>query len=179
MWTFIPDNRNHAILWYFITPAPYWLTRNPFQWKVKRLSIKTIIASWFAAFLLLSLSPQSVRATERVAYLHCAAQEGTPNNDLEQACAALAQELGKTRTVSRINTDSFGGQEGLHIRLTIAIKNRHSLKVKLDWQSIVDGRINQEYTGRELMIHSSDQQLNIGSFALMARSLAKNSNLPE
>ena len=143
------------------------------------MNIRSIIATGFAAFLLFTLTPQSSRAAERDAYLHCVAQEGTPKTDLEQACTALALELGKTRAVFRANTDSFGDQEGLHIRLNIAIKNRHSLKVKLDWQSIVDGRVNQEYTGRDLVIHSSDQQINTGSFALMARSLAKSSNLPE
>jgi len=143
------------------------------------LNIRSIIAAGFTACLLFILTPQSGHATERVAYLQCAAQEGTPKSDLEQACAALALELGKTRAVLRANTDSFSSQEGLHIRLNVAIKNRHSLKVKLDWQSIIDGRINQEYTGRELVIHSSDQEIGKSSFALMARSLAKSSNLPD
>ena len=122
---------------------------------------------------------QSSNAAEKIAHLHCAAPAGTPNNDLEQACTALERELEKTRVVLRTNASNFDGQEGLHIRLNVTIKNRHSLNVKLDWQSVVDGRIDKEYTGRELVIHSSDQQINTGSFALMARSLAKSSNLPE
>ena len=131
------------------------------------------------AALLGLMAPHKTAAKEINTFLHCVSTKETSPRNLELACSALAQELAKNYKVLRRNVTSFGVEEGLHIRLTIATKNRHSFNASLIWERINSGRITQKYTGQQLTTYSSDQETNRVSFAQMAQTLAKHSDLPE
>lgn len=88
--------------------------------------------------------PRKTPAKEIISFLHSVSTRETPSCNLELVCSAPAKEQAKTHNVLRRNVTGSEGEEGLHIRLTIATKNRHSFIQSLIWERTNSSRITHK-----------------------------------
>ncbi len=113
-------------------------------------------------------------------FLYCPPQPGVPEALQNAACQALRQELARLRgqRPERHDRAVFLAENGLHIRLHLAIKGRHSVSGRLEWQRVADGKAEDMQRGPELEGATTDRETNETSLIHLGKALARHGGLP-